>query len=195
MRSAGPRVGPGRARAAELRAGETPGPTAGPRRLGYDWPMDVLVGIANLVVLLFIVEAWVNGRIPGALAKVVDERLNDPANPANARLERLERRTGEIGARLDGLDRRLDDMDTRLEGLDRRLSGLDALVGLLSELDARVGGLDTRLDRVDAQVAVLNAQTSQQIGDLDRRMRERLRGLERRKSAAGGATDGAAAAS
>ena len=157
--------------------------------------MDVLVGIANLVVLLFIIEAWVNGRIPGALAKMVDERLNDPANPANTRLERLERRTGEIGARLDGLDRRLDDMDARLEGFDRRLGGLDALGGLLSELDTRVGGLDARLDRVDAQVAVLNAQTSQQITDLDRRVRERLRSLERRESAEGAATGGVAAAS
>ena len=155
--------------------------------VGYDRRMGLLVGIANLVVLLFIIEAWVNGRIPGVLAKVVDERLNDPANPANTRLERLERRTGEIGARLDGLDRRLDGLDARIEGLDQRMGGLgarlDGLGGLLSELDTRVGGLDTRLDRVDAQIAVLNAQTSQQIGDLDRRMRDRLRVLKRRQSA------------
>ena len=159
--------------------------------------MGLLVGIANLVVLLFIIEAWVNGRIPGVLAKVMDERLNDPANPANTRLERLERRTGEVVARLDGLDRRMDDIDARIEGLDRRLSGLDArldgLGGLLSELDARVGGLDTRLDRVDAQVAVLNAQTSKQIGDLDRRVRERLRGLKRREKTSEAATGGGAA--
>ena len=155
--------------------------------LGYDRPMGLLVGIVNLVVLLLIIEAWVNGRIPGVLAKVMDERLNDPANPANTRLERLERRTGEISARLDGLDRRMDNLDARIEGLDRRMSGLgarlDGLGGLLSELDTRVEGLDTRLDRVDAQVAVLNAQTSQQIGDLDRRVRDRLRALKRRGSA------------
>ena len=143
--------------------------------------MDVLVGIANLVVLLFIIESWVTGRIPAALAKAtaerVDERLNDPANPVNARLDRLERLTDEICGRLDGLDTRLSGLDTRLEGLDRR-----------------VGDLDARLDRVDAQVAVLNAQTSQQINDLDRRVRERLRGLERRERApeaeAGGAAEG-----
>ena len=166
--------------------------------LGYDGLMGLVVGIVNLVLLLFIIEAWVNGRIPRALAKVMDERLGDPANPANTRLERLERRTGEIGARLDGVDRRLHDIDARIEGLDRRLSGLDArldgLGGLLSELDTRVGGLDTRLDRVDAQVAVLNAQTSKQITDLDRRVRERLRGLKRREKAPEAATgDGAAA--
>ena len=143
--------------------------------------MDVLVGIANLVVLLFIIESWVTGRIPAALARAtaerVDERLNDPASPANARLDRLERLTEEIGGRLDGLDTRLSGLDTRLDGLDSRVSDLDA-----------------RLDRVDAQVAVLNAQTSQQINDLDRRVRERLRGLERRERApeaeAGGAAEG-----
>ncbi len=155
--------------------------------LGYDRPMGLMVGIVNLVLLLFIIEAWVNGRIPAVLAKVVDDRLNDPANPANERLERLERRTGEIGARLDNLDRHMNDIDARIEGLDRRLNGLDArldgLGGLLSELDTRVGVLDTRLDRVDAQVAVLNAQTSQQITDLDRRVRDRLRGLKRREKA------------
>ena len=159
--------------------------------------MGWLVGIVNLVVLLFIIEAWVNGRIPRALAKVMDERLNDPASPANTRLDRLERRTGEIGARLDGLDRRMDDIDTRIEGLDRRLSGLDARLdgigGLLSELDTRIGGLDTRLDRVDAQVAVLNAQTSKQITDLDRRVRERLHGLKRREEAPEAAAGGEAA--
>ena len=145
--------------------------------LGYDWPMDLLVGIVNLVVLLFIIEAWVKGRIPGAVAEKaagrVDERLNDPSNPANTRLDRLERRTNDIGARLDGLDRRLGGLDARLDGLG----------GLLSELDTRVTGLDGRLDRVDAQVAVLNAQTSQQITRLDRRLRERLRGLDRRPRA------------
>ena len=157
--------------------------------LGYDWPMDLLVGIVNLVVLLFIIEAWVKGRIPGAVAEKaagrVDERLNDPSNPANTRLDRLERRTNDIGARLDVLDRRLGGLDARLDGLDRRLGGLDArldgLGGLLSELDTRVTGLDARLDRVDAQVAVLNAQTSQQITRLDQRLRERLRGLDSRQ--------------
>ena len=165
--------------AAQIGGREAPG-------VGYDRPMGLLVGIVNLVVLLFIIEAWVNGRIPGVLAKVMDERLNDPASPANTRLDRLERRTGETGARLDGLDRRLDDLDARLDGLGRRLDDfgarLDGLGGLLSELDTRVGGLDTRLDRVDAQVAVLNAQTSQQISDLDRRVRDRLRTLKRRES-------------
>ena len=163
--------------------------------------MDVLVGIANLVVLLFIIESWVRGRIPAVLAKAmaerVDERLNDPANPTNARLDRLEGLTDEIGARLGGLERRMDAVDTRLGSLDRRLGGLDTrLEGLdtgVSELDARVAGFDARLDRVDAQVAVLNAQTSQQFNDLDRRVRERLRGLDRRESAAAG-TGGDAAA-
>ena len=159
--------------------------------------MGLLVGIVNLVVLLFIIEAWVNGRIPGALAKVMNERLNDPANPANTRLERLERRTEEIGARLDGLDRRMDDLDARIEGLDHRMNGLgarlDGLGGLLSELDTRVGGLDDRLDRVDAQVAVLNAQTSQQISDLDRRVRDRLGALKRRGSATEAAAAGGSA--
>ena len=168
------------------------------RASGYDWRMGLLVGIVNLVVLLFIIEAWVNGRIPGVLAKVMDERLNDPANPANTRLERLERRTGEIGTRFDGLDRRMDSLDARLDGLDRRMDDLgarlDGLGGLLSELDTRVGGLDTRLDRVDAQVAVLNAQTSQQIGDLDRRVRDRLRALKRRGSAREAATEDGSAA-
>ena len=171
--------------------------------LGYDWPMDVLVGIANLVVLLFIIESWVTGRVPAALAKAtaerVDERLNDPANPTNARLDRLGRGTDDVGIRLDRVDRRLDEVDTRLEALDRRLGGLDTrlegLEGRVSDLDARVAGLDDRLDRVDAQVAVLNAQTSQQIGDLDRRVRERLRGLDRRERApeaeAGSAAEGA----
>ena len=166
--------------------------------VGYDRPMGLLVGIVNLVVLLFIIEAWVNGRIPGALAKVMDERLNDPANPANTRLERLERRTGEIGARLDGLDRRVDDLGARLDGLGRRMDDLgarlDGLGGLLSELDTRVGGLDTRLDRVDAQVAVLNAQTSQQISDLDRRVRDRLRAMKRRGSAQDAAAESGSAA-
>jgi chromosome segregation ATPase len=148
--------------------------------------MSLLVGIVNLVVLLFIVEAWVNGRIAAALAKAVDERLTDPSSPASTRLDRLERRTDEVGARLDGLDRRLDDLDARLDGFDRRLTGLDTrLAGLddrLGELDTGVGRLDARLDRVDAQVAVLNAQTSQQISDLDRRVRERLRALHSRTS-------------
>ena len=171
---------------------------AKPRASVMIGPMGLLVGIVNLVVLLFIIEAWVNGRIPGVLAKVMDERLNDPANPANTRLERLERRTGEVGARLDGLDRRMDDLDDRLDGLGRRLDDLgarlDGLGGLLSELDTRVGGLDTRLDRVDAQVAVLNAQTSQQISDLDRRVRDRLRAMKRRGSAReAAAEDGSAA--
>ena len=139
--------------------------------------MGLLVGIVNLVLLLFIIEAWVNGRIPAALAKAVDQRLNDPSNPANTRLERLERRTDEVGARLDGFDRRLNDLDARLEGLDHRLDSLDERLG---ELDTRVGQVDSRLDRVDAQVAVLNAQTSQQLSDLDRRVRERLRGLHSR---------------
>ena len=146
--------------------------------------MDVLVGIANLVVLLFIIEAWVKGRIPGVLARAtsehVDERYNDPASPANVRLGGLDTRLSALDARLDGLDTRLEALDTRLRGLDTRLEGLD---GRVSDLDARVAGLDDRLDRVDAQVAVLNAQTSQQIGDLDRRVRERLRGLERRERA------------
>ena len=153
--------------------------------------MDVLVGIANLVVLLFIIEAWVKGRIPGVLARTtsehVDERFSDPASPANVRLDGLDTRLGALDTRLDGLDTRLDALDTRLDGLDTRLSGLDTrLEGLdtrMSDLDARVAGLDDRLDRVDAQVAVLNAQTSQQIGDLDRRVRERLRGLQRRERA------------
>ena len=170
------------------------------RASGYDWRMGLLVGIVNLVVLLFIIEAWVKGRIPDAVAEKtagrVDARLGDPSNPANTRLDRLERRTNEIGARLDGLDRRLDGLDARLDGLDRRLGGLDArldgLGGLLSELDTRVAGFDARLDRVDAQVAVLNAQTSQQIGDLDRRVRERLRGIERRARAPEAETDSAA---
>ena len=143
--------------------------------------MDLLVGIVNLVLLLFVIEAWVKGRVPTVLAKATAERLDDPANPANARLDRLDRRTDEIGTRLDRLDRRLDGLDTRLEGLDRRMSDLDAR---LEGLDRRVGDLDGRLDRVDAQVAVLNAQTSQQMTDLDRRVRERLRGLERRAGAA-----------
>ena len=167
---------------------------------GYDWRMDVLVGLANLVVLLFIIESWVRGRIPAVLAKAmaerVDDRLNDPANPTNARLERLESLTNEIGTRLGGLERRMDSVDTRLEGLDGRLGGLDTrLEGLdqrVSDLDGRVAGFDARLDRVDAQVAVLNAQTSQQIGDLERRVRERLRGLERRERAPEAAAGGAA---
>ena len=162
--------------------------------------MDVLVGIANLVVLLFIIESWVRGRIPTVLAKAmaerVDDRLNDPANPTNARLDRLESLTDEIGARLGGLERRMDSVDTRLESLDRRLGGLDTrLEGLdqrVSDLDGRVAGFDARLDRVDAQVAVLNAQTSQQIGDLERRVRERLRGLERRERAPEAAAVGGA---
>ena len=139
--------------------------------------MDLLVGIVNLVLLLFVIEAWVKGRIPTVLAKATADRIDDPASPANARLDRVDRRTDAIGARLDGIDRRLDELDTRLDGLDGRL-----------------GGLDDRLDRVDAQIAVLNAQTSQQITDLDRRVRERLRGLERRAGAprtdAGGADAG-----
>ena len=139
--------------------------------------MELVVGIVNLVLLLFVIETWVNGRIPAALAKAVDQRLNDPSNPVNTRLDRLERRTDEVGARLDGFDRRLDGLDARLEGLDTRLDGLDARLG---ELDTRVGQVDSRLDRVDAQVAVLNAQTSQQLSDLDRRVRERLRGLHSR---------------
>ena len=153
--------------------------------------MDLLVGIVSLVVLLFIIEAWVNGRIPAALARAtaerIDERLKDPANPANTRLDRLDRRTDEIGARLEGLDRRMGDLDARLEGLDRRMDGLDTR---LDSLDTRLSELDTRLDRVDAQVAVLNAQTSQQISALDRRVRERLRGLGRRATAPETATGG-----
>ena len=109
--------------------------------------MDVLVGIANLVVLLFIIEAWVKGRIPGVLARTtsehVDERFSDPASPANVRLDGLDTRLGALDTRLDGLDTRLDALDTRLDGLE----------------------------------------TSQQIGDLDRRVRERLRGLQRRERA------------
>ena len=144
--------------------------------------MDVLVGIANLVVLLFIIESWVTGRIPAALARAtaerVDERLNDPANPANARLDRLERLADEIGGR----PRRTRHPPERARHAARRAR------------DSRVSDLDARLDRVDAQVAVLNAQTSQQINDLDRRVRERLRGLERRELApeaeAGGAAEG-----
>ncbi len=157
--------------------------------------MDVLVGIANLVVLLFIIESWVRGRVPAVLAKAmaerVDDRLNDPANPTNARLDRLESLTDEMGARLGGLERRIESVDTRLEGLDHRLGGLDTRLERLdqrvSDLDGRVAGFDARLDHVDAQVAVLNAQTSQQLGDLDRRVRERLRGIERRERAPGGA--------
>ncbi len=164
--------------------------------------MDVLVGIANLVVLLFIIEAWVTGRIRGALARTtsehVDERLNDPASPGNVRLDGLDRRLDALDNRLDGLDTRLDALDNRLDGLGNSLSGLDTrlegLDGRVSDLDARVAGLDDRLGRVDAQVAVLNAQTSQQIGDLDRRVRERFRGLERRERApeadGGGAAEG-----
>ena len=158
--------------------------------LGYDWSMSLLVGIVNLVVLLFIIEAWVNGRIPGALAKAaaerVDERLNDPANPTSARLDRLGRGTDDVGIRLDRVDRRLDEVDTRLDALDHRLGGLDARLDALdnrmSDLDTRLDRVDARLDRVDAQVAVLNAQTSQQISDLDRRVRERLRALHSRTS-------------
>lgn len=53
------------------RSATTGGPAASAEdRSGYDWLMDLLVGIANLVVLLFIVEAWINGRIPGALARM-----------------------------------------------------------------------------------------------------------------------------
>ena len=150
--------------------------------------MVLLVGIVNLVLLLFVIEAWVKGRIPTVVARATAERLDDPASAANARLDRVDRRTDGIGTRLDGLDRRLDELDTRLDGLDRRLSGLD---DRLDGLDRRLSGLDDRLDRVDAQVAVLNAQTSQQINDLDRRVRERLRGLERRAGAPGADAGGA----
>ncbi len=156
--------------------------------------MDLLVGIANLVVLLFIIEAWVKGRIPGALARTtsehVDERFNAPASPANVRLDDLARRLGALDTRLGGLDTRLDALDTRLDRLDTRLDRLDRRV---SALDDRVAALDDRLDRVDAQVAVLNAQTSQQLGDLDRRVREWLRSLDRHERAPKAEAGGAAA--
>ena len=156
---------------------KTPDASAGSRSLGYDWRMDVLVGIANLVVLMIIIEGWVNGRIPRTLARTtvdrMGERLDDPASPVNARLDRIGRGTDDVGIRLDRIDRRLDDLETRLGGLDQRVG----------DLDARVAGFDTRLDRVEAQVSVLNAQTSQQLNDLDRRVRERLRGLDRHERA------------
>ena len=162
--------------------------------VGYDRPMGLLVGIVNLVVLLFIIEAWVNGRIPGGPRqgdgraaqrppRIPRTRASSGSNAAPARSAPAS--TASTAAwtnstpRLDGLDRRLDDLGARLDGLG----------GLMSELDTRVGGLDTRLDRVDAQVAVLNAQTSQQIGDLDRRVRDRLRALKRRGSTREAATE------
>ena len=130
--------------------------------------MGLLVGIANLVILLIVIESWVKGRIPEALARTLAERMNDPGNLSNKRLDGLDRRFSELDTRLDGLDHRLHELDTRLDGLDRRLRELG-----------------TRLDRVDAQVAVLNAQASKQITDLDRHVREGLRGLDSRLRAPG----------
>ena len=130
--------------------------------------MGLLVGIANLVVLLIVIESWVKGRIPEALARTLAERMNDPGSLSNKRLDGLDRRFSELGTRLDGLDRRTGELGTRLDGLDRRLRELDS-----------------GLDRVDAQVTVLNAQASKQITDLDRHVREQLRGLDRRRRAPG----------
>ena len=139
--------------------------------------MGLLVGIANLVVLLIVIESWVKGRIPEALARTLAERMNDPGNLSNRRLDGLDRRLGELGTRLDGLDRRTGELAMRLDGLDRRLGELDTRI---DGLDRRVRGFDTRIDRVDAQVAVLNAQASKQISDLDRHVQERLRALDSR---------------
>lgn len=139
--------------------------------------MELLIGIANLVVLLIVIEGWVKGRIPAALAKTtaerIDARINDAANRSNARLDGLDTRMSRLGTRLDGLDSRLDELGTRLDGLDTRVN----------ELGDRLAEFDSRFDRVEAQVAVLNAQASKQIGDLDRHVREQLRGLGRRPSA------------
>ena len=132
--------------------------------------MELLVGIANLVVLLIVIEGWVNGRIPGALARTIDERIDNRANLPNTRLDGLDGRLRALDARLDGLDGRLRALDARLDGLDLRVSGLDT----------RIAELASRIDRVDAQVAVLNAQASKQISDLDRHVREGLRGLDGR---------------